>query len=87
MVQLLLEAGADPNIDSGHGLPICYVRDKRLAECLIGHGADINRISRHPTFSNFQTNFQAPNFLGQFVRIFLASFFAHEKSSSGLRPR
>ena len=43
MVQLLLEAGADPNIDSGHGLPICYARDKRLAECLISHGADISR--------------------------------------------
>jgi ankyrin repeat protein len=43
MVQLLLEAGADPNIDSGHGLPICYARDERMAQCLIHHGADINR--------------------------------------------
>lgn len=43
MVHLLLEAGADPNVDSGHGLPICYVREQRLAEHLIAHGADINR--------------------------------------------
>ena len=43
MVQMLLEFGADPNIDSGHGLPICYVRDKPMAQCLIRHGADINR--------------------------------------------
>jgi ankyrin repeat protein len=43
LVQLLLEAGANPNIESGHGLPICYARDKRMAECLIHHGADMNR--------------------------------------------
>ncbi|MEZ6102148.1 MAG: ankyrin repeat domain-containing protein [Pirellulaceae bacterium] len=43
LVQLLLELGANPNIDSGHGLPICYVRDMRVAQCLISHGADINR--------------------------------------------
>ncbi len=45
MVQLLLDAGADPNIDSGHGLPICYARDKCMAQCLIHYGADINRWS------------------------------------------
>jgi ankyrin repeat protein len=43
MVQLLLEAGADPNIESAHGLPVCYARDRRVAQCLIHHGADINR--------------------------------------------
>ncbi len=43
MVHLLLEAGADPNIESGHGMPMCYVRDKRIAQCLISYGAEINR--------------------------------------------
>lgn len=43
MAQLLLEAGADSNIDSSHGMPLCYARDRRIAECLIQFGADINR--------------------------------------------
>lgn len=45
LVRLLLEAGADPNIECGHGLPICHVRDRCVAELLIRHGADINRWS------------------------------------------
>ncbi len=47
MVHLLLEAGANPNIESDHGLPICYARNARIAGCLIRHGADINRWSTH----------------------------------------
>ena len=45
MVRPLIDSGADTNIDGDHGLPICYVRDKRLAQLLIAHGADINRWS------------------------------------------
>ncbi len=43
MVKLLVEAGADPNIDSAHGLPLCLTRDERMAKYLIDNGGDINR--------------------------------------------
>lgn len=42
MVKLLVEAGADPNIDNIHGRPLCLCRDQRIARYLIDHGADIN---------------------------------------------
>ena len=42
MVKLLVEAGADPNIDNIHGRPLCLCRDERIARYLIEHGADIN---------------------------------------------
>ncbi len=42
MVKLLVEAGADPNIDNIHGRPLCLCRDERIARFLIEHGADIN---------------------------------------------
>ena len=43
MVKLLIEAGADPNIESAHGLPLCRTRDEHVAQYLIDHGGDINR--------------------------------------------
>lgn len=43
MVKLLIEAGADPNIESAHGLPLCRIREEYLAQYLIDHGGDINR--------------------------------------------
>lgn len=43
IVKLLIEAGADPNIDNIHGLPLCLVRDEQVARYLIDHGGDINR--------------------------------------------
>ncbi|MGE3820814.1 MAG: ankyrin repeat domain-containing protein [Isosphaeraceae bacterium] len=43
LVRILLETGADPNVECGHGLPICHVRDKELAQLLIQFGADVNR--------------------------------------------
>src|ERR1041384_3576801 len=43
MVKMLVELGADPNIVSIHGLPLCWVREKKIASYLIEHGADINR--------------------------------------------
>ncbi len=42
MVKLLVEAGADPNIDNIHGRPLCLCREERIARYLIDHGADIN---------------------------------------------
>ncbi len=42
MIKLLIEAGADPNIDNVHGRPLCTCRDQRIAQYLIDHGADIN---------------------------------------------
>ena len=42
MVKLLMKAGADPNIYSVHGRPLCAVRDEHLAHYLIDHGADID---------------------------------------------
>ena len=43
MVKLLVEAGADPNIENLHGRPLCQCRDERIARYLIDHGADINQ--------------------------------------------
>ena len=43
MIKVLVESGADTNIDSSHGLPLCYVRDERIATYLIEYGADVNR--------------------------------------------
>ena len=43
MIKVLVESGADTNIDSAHGFPLCYVRDEQLATYLIEHGADVNR--------------------------------------------
>lgn len=43
MVRLLVEAGADPNIENVHGRPLCVCRDERIAQYLIDHGADINQ--------------------------------------------
>ena len=43
MVQLLVDAGADTNTDSPHGLALCYVRKRRIAQYLVDHGADIDR--------------------------------------------
>ncbi len=42
MVKLLVKAGADPNIHSAHGRPLCVVRDEHIAHYLIDCGADIN---------------------------------------------
>lgn len=42
VVKLLVEAGADPNIDNIHGRPLCICRDERIARYLIEHGADID---------------------------------------------
>jgi len=43
MVKLLVEFGADVNIVSIHGLPLCWARERRIASYLIEHGAEINR--------------------------------------------
>ncbi len=43
MVKLLIESGADPNIDNVHGRPLCLCRDEHIARYLIDHCADINR--------------------------------------------
>ena len=43
MVQTLVENGADVNIDSIHGLPLCFVRDPVLATYLVEQGADVNK--------------------------------------------
>ena len=42
MIKLLIEAGADPNIDNVHGRPLCTCRNEQIAQYLIDHGADIN---------------------------------------------
>lgn len=42
MVKLLIEAGADPNIENLHGRPLCTCRDEQIARYLIDHGADVN---------------------------------------------
>ncbi len=43
MVKLLVEAGADPNIENIHGRPLCICREEHIARYLIDHGADINQ--------------------------------------------
>lgn len=42
MVKLLLESGADPNIYSLHGRPLCHVSDREIAQILVKNGADID---------------------------------------------
>ena len=42
LVELLVEAGADVNIPSIHGVPLCHTRDETIARYLIEHGADPN---------------------------------------------
>lgn len=42
MVRLLIDAGADPNIDNIHGRPLCLCREENVARYLIEHGADVN---------------------------------------------
>ena len=42
MVEILLEAGADPNIHSHHGRPLCWARERDVVERLINAGGDIN---------------------------------------------
>jgi ankyrin repeat protein len=42
MVELLLKNGADPNIHSRHGRPLCWARERDLVERLISAGGDIN---------------------------------------------
>lgn len=41
-VKLLLDAGADPDIYSHHGRPLCHVSDPKTAQLLVDRGADIN---------------------------------------------
>ena len=43
VIKLLVESGADTNIECGHGLPLCVVRDEAVAQYLVEHGADISR--------------------------------------------
>jgi hypothetical protein len=42
MVELLLNSGADPNIHSHHGRPLCWARERDLVERLVGAGGDID---------------------------------------------
>jgi hypothetical protein len=42
IVELLLQHGADANIDSRHGRPLCWARHRDIAERLITAGGDIN---------------------------------------------
>jgi hypothetical protein len=42
MVELLLNSGADPNIHSHHGRPLCWARERDLVERLVRAGGDIN---------------------------------------------
>jgi hypothetical protein len=42
VAKLLLKCGADPNVYSHHGRPLCWVRDRAMAELLIAHGGEIN---------------------------------------------
>jgi ankyrin repeat protein len=42
IVKLLVEAGADVNIRSIHGVPLCFTRDESIARYLIENGADLN---------------------------------------------
>lgn len=43
MVKLLVEAGADPNIENVHGRPLCLCRDEGMARYLIDHGGNVNQ--------------------------------------------
>jgi hypothetical protein len=43
LVELLLGAGADPNLPSAHGLPLTTVADERVIRYLVGQGGDIDR--------------------------------------------
>jgi ankyrin repeat protein len=42
MIDLLLDRGADPNVYSQHGRPLCWARELDIVERLIGAGGDIN---------------------------------------------
>lgn len=42
MIDLLLDRGADPNIYSRHGRPLCWARELDIIERLVGAGGDIN---------------------------------------------
>jgi len=42
LVHFLLQHGADPDIDSTHGRPLCWVRRRDVMEQLLSAGADIN---------------------------------------------
>mgnify|MGYP001237142001 CR=1 FL=1 len=42
MIKLLIEAGADPNIDNIHGRPLCLCREEPIVQYLIDNGGDIN---------------------------------------------
>jgi len=42
MVKLLVEAGADPNVNNLHGRPLCLCRQEHIAQYLIDNGGDIN---------------------------------------------
>ena len=42
LVDLLLDRGADPNIYSRHGRPLCWARERDIVERLVRAGGDIN---------------------------------------------
>ena len=47
LIQILLDSGADPNIECGHERSISLVRDEVIARYLVDRGADLNLWSDH----------------------------------------
>jgi hypothetical protein len=59
MVRLLVEAGADVNVHSHHGLPLCWVSDPQIAAYLMEHGALVNRWHENGGSPLYFTTWQA----------------------------